>query len=85
MEQACFSPEPCEAEELRAEIRKTFKYSYTPRSNFTKEKTLKKLRLNETWPTDKCIGHVVLDIADYINRAKKLLEERENYKKIAID
>ena len=50
VQQECHSLEPYEGEELRAEIRRVLKHSYTPKMNIMKEerKVLKELRRDRT-------------------------------------
>ena len=90
MEQACLSLEPHNAEELRAEIRGALRHANNLRTNITKQEAQ---ALAELWkdhsrviPTaDKGVALVVLDRADYNNKAQKLLKDRGTYREIKTD
>ena len=90
VEQAYLSLVPCEAEELRVKLRGALNHSCTSRPNITKDemKALKELRHDKTQvtlTTDKVVEIDVLDKAEYIDKAEKLLEEKGTYKETMTD
>ena len=90
VEQACLNLEPHNAEELRAEIRETFRHAHNPRKNITKEEAqgLAELRKDHSrviLTADKGVDLAVMDRADYNNKAQKLFEDRGTCRKIKTD
>ena len=90
VEQACLNLEPHNAEELRAEIRGALRHADNHRRNMTKEEAqaLVELRKDHSWvilTAHKGVALVVMDRADYNNKAQKLLEVRGTYKEIKTD
>ena len=90
MQQACLNLEPHSAEELRAEIRGALKHAHNPRRNITKEEAkalaeLKKDHSQVILTADKRVALLVMDRAEYNNKAQKLLEDRGTYKEIKTD
>ena len=90
MEQACLKLKPHNAEELRAEIRGALRHAHNPRRNITKEEAQALAELGKDHSkvfiiADKGVALVVLDRADYNNKALKLLEERGTYREIKTD
>ena len=82
VEQACLNLEPHNVEELGAEIRGALRHAHNPRRNITKEEAqalaeLRKDHSRVTLTADKGVALVVMDIADYNNKAQNLLEDRE--------
>ena len=90
VEQACLNLEPHNAEELRAEIRGALRHAHNPRKNITKEEAQGLAELRKDHPrviltADKGVALVVMDRADYNNKAQKLLEDRGTYREIKTD
>ena len=81
--------EPHNAEEVRAEITGTLRHAHNLRGNITKEaQALIQLRKDHSrviLTADKGVALVVMDRADYSNKAQKLLEDRGTYRVIKID
>ena len=89
MEQAC-TLEPHNAEELRAEIWGALRHAHNPRRNITKEEAqaFAELRTDHSrviLTADKGVALVVMDRADYNNKAQRLLEDRGTYKEVKTD
>ena len=79
--------EPHNSEELRAEMRGALRHAHNPRRNITKEEAqaLAELRKDHSiviLTADKGVALVVMDRADYNNKAQKLIEDRGTYNKI---
>ena len=82
--------EPHNAEELRAEIRGALRPAHNPRRNITKEEAqaLAELRKDHSrviLTADKGAALLVMDRADYNNKAQKLLEDRGTIQEIMTD
>ena len=90
VEQACLNLEPHNAEVLRAEIRGALRHAHNPRRNIPKEEAqaLAELRKDHSrviLTADKEVALVVMDRAEYNNKAQKLLVDRGTYKEIKTD
>ena len=90
VEQACLNLEPHNAEELRVEIRGALRHAHNPQRNITKEEaqTIAELQNDHSrviLTADKGVALVVMDRANYNNKAQKLLEDRGTYKEIKTD
>ena len=73
--------------QLKDDVLRTFKHHKTDNSNTTKEEIsaligLKKDSSVIIKPSDKCKGFVVLDKSDYVEKAKNILGDRDNYEEL---
>ena len=76
--------------DLKGSIMKVYKGHKNVTSNTSKQKkdALKLLRDNEdiiVKPSDKCKGFVIMDKKDYVDRAKAILTDPENYESVEKD
>ena len=90
VEQACINLEPHNAEELRAEIWWALKHSHPSRKNISKEEAQALAELRRDWSrviltADKGVALVILDRAEYNNKAQDLLKDERTYKDVSID
>ena len=90
IEKVCQSLDTNMAEELRSEVYRVFKKPHQSKSNLKKEKrvTLKQLKSDNSHmvlTADKGVALVVIDTADYIQKAKEILEDTNTYRVIHTD
>ena len=90
IELACQSLNTTEAEELRADIHMTFRYSHPPRPHLSKEewKAVKQLKTDKeciVLTTEKGVVLVVMDRQEYIKKANILFADINTYRPIPTD